>query len=248
MYEDIIEGRNAVTAALKSGRQIDKIYIRRGDNKGSLLPIIAKAKEKGISVVEIDKGKLDSMSVTHAHQGVVALAAVREYSSLDDILRIAEDRGEPPFVIVCDEISDPHNLGAIIRTAECAGAHGVIIPKHRSVSLTSTVAKSSAGALFRVAVARVANIASTVAELQSRGVWVYALEANGKPYFGERFDDSGIAFVLGSEGEGVSRIVKEKSDFVLSIPMYGELNSLNVSNAAAIMLFEAARQRHGKGE
>lgn len=246
--EGIFWGRNSVLELLASGRDIDKIYVQKGAVEGSIKVIVGKAAARRIPIVETDRSRLDTISGGAVHQGVAASVPETVYATVDDLFGAAEKRGEKPFFVICDGINDPHNLGAIIRTAECAGAHGVIIPKHRSVSLTSTVAKSSAGAIFRVPVARVNNIASTISDLQQRGVWVYALEANGKPYFGEKFDDSGIAFVLGSEGEGVSRIVKEKSDFVLSIPMYGELNSLNVSAAAAVMLFEAARQRHGKGE
>ena len=246
--EGMFWGRNSVLELLASGRDIDKIYVQKGAVEGSIKVIVGKAAARRIPIVETDRSRLDTISGGAVHQGVAASVPETVYLAVDDLFGAAEKRGEKPFFVICDGINDPHNLGAIIRTAECAGAHGVIIPKHRSVSLTSTVAKSSAGAIFRVPVARVNNIASAIADLQQRGVWVYALEANGKPYFGEKFDDSGIAFVLGSEGEGVSRIVKEKSDFVLSIPMYGELNSLNVSAAAAVMLFEAARQRHGKGE
>ena len=246
--EGIFWGRNSVLELLASGRDIDKIYVQKGAVEGSIKVIVGKAAARRIPIVETDRSRLDTISGGAVHQGVAASVPETVYATVDDLFGAAEKRGEKPFFVICDGINDPHNLGAIIRTAECAGAHGVIIPKHRSVSLTSTVAKSSAGAIFRVPVARVNNIASAIADLQQRGVWVYALEASGKPYFGEKFDDSGIAFVLGSEGEGVSRIVKEKSDFVLSIPMYGELNSLNVSAAAAVMLFEAARQRHGKGE
>lgn len=246
--DNIFWGRNSVLELLASGRDIDKIYVQKGAVEGSIKVIVGKASAKRIPIVETDRAKLDAMSGGAVHQGVAASVPETVYADIEDLFAQADKKGEKPFFVICDCINDPHNLGAIIRTAECAGAHGVIIPKHRSVSLTSTVAKSSAGAVFRLPVARVGNIASVISELQSRGVWVYALEASGTPYFGEKFDDSGIAFVLGSEGEGVSRIVKEKSDFVLSIPMYGELNSLNVSAAAAVMLFEAARQRHGKGE
>lgn len=246
-FDGIFWGRNSVLELLASGRDIDKIYVQKGAVEGSIKVIVGKASARRIPIVETDRARLDSISGGAVHQGVAASVPETVYATLDDLFAAADKKNETPFFVVCDCINDPHNLGAIIRTAECAGAHGVIIPKHRSVSLTSTVAKSSAGALFRVPVARVGNIAAAIGELQNRGVWVYALEANGKPYFGEKFDDSGIAFVLGSEGEGVSRIVKEKSDFILSIPMYGELNSLNVSAAAAVMLFEAARQRHGEG-
>ncbi len=246
--EGLFWGRNSVLELLASGREIDKIYVQKNASEGSIKVIVGKAVARRIPVVEVDRAKLDGMAGGGAHQGVAAGVPETAYATMDELFAAAEEKGEKPFFILCDGINDPHNLGAVIRTAECAGAHGIIIPKHRSVSITSTVAKSSAGAVFRIPIARVGNMASAVAELQSRGVWVYALEANGQPYFGQNFNDSAVAFVLGSEGEGVSRIVKEKSDFVLSIPMHGQLNSLNVSAAAAVIMFEAAKQRHGKGE
>ena len=243
--EDLIEGRNAVTEALRAGRNIDKIYIAKGEVDKTLGHIASRAREMGIVVVEADRRKLDSMSVTHAHQGVVALAAVREYSSIDDILRIAEERGEAPFVIVCDEISDPHNLGAIIRTAECVGVHGIIIPKRRSVGLTPLVSKSSAGAIEHMAIAKVSNIANTIIELKEKGIWTFAAEAGGKPYYETDFKGP-CALIFGSEGNGVSQIVIENSDALTSIPMYGKVNSFNVSTAASVILCEAARQNRSK--
>ena len=239
-------GRNSVLELLSSGRAVDKIYVQKGSREGSISVIVGKATARRIPVVEVDRVRLDSMSGGGVHQGVAASVPETAYATIDELFANAEKSGGKPFFVICDSINDPHNLGAIIRSAECAGAHGVIIPKHRSVSLTSTVAKASAGALFRIPVARAANLASAVDALKKRGIWIYALEADGEPYYGERFDDSGIAFVLGSEGEGVSRLIREKSDFVLSIPMYGSLNSLNVSAAAAIVLFEAAKQRNWK--
>ena len=197
----------------------------------------------GIVVVEADRRKLDSMSVTHAHQGVVALAAVREYSSIDDILRIAEERGEDPFVIVCDEISDPHNLGAIIRTAECVGVHGIIIPKRRSAGLTAIVAKTSAGAVSYMPVARVANIPSLLKDLKKQGVWVFGTAADGNTTLYNADLKGPAAIVIGSEGSGMSRLVSENCDFLVSIPMKGKISSLNASAAAAILLYEAVRQR-----
>lgn len=241
--DDLIEGRNAVTEALRAGRNIDKIYIAKGEVDKTLGHIASKARDMGIVVVEADRRKLDSMSVTHAHQGVVALAAVREYSSIDDILRIAEERGEPPFVIVCDEISDPHNLGAIIRTAECAGAHGIIIPKRRSAGLTSIVGKTSAGAAEHMAVARVANLPAAIKELKNRGLWVYGTAADAQSSMWDTDLSGSICLVIGSEGDGMGRLVTENCDFLVSIPMRGKVNSLNASAAASVLMYEVLRQR-----
>lgn len=241
--DDLIEGRNAVTEALRAGRNIDKIYIAKGEVDKTLGHIASKARNMGIVVVEADRRKLDSMSVTHAHQGVVALAAVREYSSIDDILRIAEERGEPPFVIVCDEISDPHNLGAIIRTAECAGAHGIIIPKRRSAGLTSIVGKTSAGAAEHMAVARVANLPAAIKELKNRGLWVYGTAADAQSSMWDTDLSGSICLVIGSEGDGMGRLVTENCDFLVSIPMRGKVNSLNASAAASVLMYEVLRQR-----
>lgn len=243
--EDLIEGRNAVTEALRAGRSIDKIYIAKGEVDKTLGHIASKARDMGIVVVEADRRKLDSMSVTHAHQGVVALAAVREYSSIDDILRIAEEKGEPPFVIVCDEISDPHNLGAIIRTAECVGVHGIIIPKRRSAGLTSIVGKTSAGAAEHMAVARVANLPAAIKELKSRGLWVYGTAADAQSGMWDTDLSGAVCLVIGSEGDGMGRLVTENCDFLVSIPMQGKVNSLNASAAASILMYEVLRQRRG---
>lgn len=241
--EDLIEGRNAVTEALRAGRNIDKIYIAKGEVDKTLGHIASKAREMGIVVVEADRRKLDSMSVTHAHQGVVALAAVREYSSIDDILRIAEEKGEPPFVIVCDEISDPHNLGAIIRTAECVGVHGIIIPKRRSAGLTSIVGKTSAGAVEHMAVARVSNLTAAIKELKERGLWVYGTAADAPAGMWETNLTGPICVVIGSEGDGMGRLVSENCDVLVNIPMHGRVNSLNASAAASILMYEVLRQR-----
>jgi len=241
--EDLIEGRNAVTEALRAGRNIDKIYIAKGEVDKTLGHIASRAREMGIVVVEADRRKLDSMSVTHAHQGVVALAAVREYSSIDDILRIAEERGEDPFVIVCDEISDPHNLGAIIRTAECVGAHGIIIPKRRSAGLTSIVGKTSAGAVEHMAVARVSNLTAAIKELKERGLWVYGTAANAPAGMWDTNLTGPVCIVIGSEGDGMGRLVAENCDVLVSIPMHGRVNSLNASAAASILMYEVLRQR-----
>lgn len=243
MYEDIIEGRNAVTAALKSGRQIDKLYIRRGDNKGSLLPIIAKAKEKGISIVEVDKGKLDSMSETGVHQGVIARIPPYEYKTVDDILNIAREKGEPPFIVILDHLEDPHNLGSIIRTANCAGVHGVIISKHDGVTLTAAAVKASAGAASFTPVARVNNIAQTVDYLKEQGIWVTGADAAGDRSIYEADLKGAVALVVGGEDKGISRLTASKCDFLVGIPMKGDVNSLNASVAAALMIYEAMKQR-----
>lgn len=240
--DGIIEGRNAVMEALRSGAAIDKIYIAKGDTDNTLGYIAAAARSRGVVVVEADRRKLDGMSRTHSHQGVIAVAAVREYASVEDILAAAREKGEAPLLVVCDELSDPHNLGAVIRTAECAGAHGVVIPKRRSVGLTYAVGKASAGAVEYVPVARVNNMAAAIDELKSRGVWVYTADMNGQPWC--QVDYTGpAALVIGSEGFGVSRLVREKSDFIISLPMKGKINSLNASVACGILCYEIARQR-----
>lgn len=240
---ELIEGRNAVIEALRAGRAIDKIYLARGDVDKTLGHIASKARDKGVVVVECDRRKLDFMSRTHAHQGVIALCAVRDTCSLDDILAIAEEHGEPPFIVVCDEISDPHNLGAIIRSAECAGAHGVVIPKRRSAGLTAIVDKASAGAAEHMAVARVANLPAALQELKKRGLWVYGTAADGQSELWKTDFSGAVALVIGSEGDGMGRLVRECCDFVVSLPMRGRINSLNASAAAAIVLYEVLRQR-----
>ena len=241
--DGVIEGRNAVIEALRAGETIDKIYILKGETDKTLGHIASKARAAGIVVVDADRRKLDGMSRTHAHQGVIALAAVRQYVSVDDILRLAEEKGEKPFLIVCDEITDHHNLGAIIRTAECAGAHGVIIPKRRSAGLTAVVAKTSAGAVAHVPVARVPNIPSLLKELKKKGVWVFGAAAGGTTSLYEADLKGAAAIVIGSEGGGMTRLAEENCDFLVSIPMRGKLNSLNASAAAAILMYEAVRQR-----
>ena len=241
--EDMIEGRNSVTEALRAGRSIDKIYIAKGDVDKTLGHIASAAREKGVVVVEADRRKLDAMSRTHAHQGVIALAAVREYCSVQDILNIAAERNEPPFVVICDEISDVHNLGAIIRTAECAGAHGVIIPKRRSAGLTAVVDKTSAGAAEHMAVARVPNLVSAIRELKDAGLWVYGTAADGASDLWKTDLRGPVAVVIGSEGDGMGRLVAEKCDFMVSIPMHGKVSSLNASAAASILIYEILRQR-----
>ena len=241
--DGLIEGRNAVIEALRAGTSIDKIYLQKGETDRTLGHIASTAREKGIVVVDADKRKLDFMSRTHAHQGVIALASVREYVSVADILNTAREKGEAPLIVVCDEISDPHNLGAIIRTAECAGAHGVIIPKRRSAGLTAVVAKTSAGAVSYLPVARVPNIAALLKELQKEGVWVFGTAAEGTTTLYDADLKGPAAIVIGSEGDGMTRLVREGCDFLVSIPMKGRISSLNASAAAAILLYEAVRQR-----
>ena len=241
--ESKIEGKNAVMEALKAGRTIDKVYIVRGEADKSLKFIASKARAAGAVVSEVDRRKLDFMSETHAHQGVIAVAAVREYSTVEEILSIAEERGEKPLIVICDEISDPHNLGAIIRTAESAGAHGIIIPKHRSAGVTAIVEKTSAGAVEHMAVARVANINAAMDKLKEAGVWIFGTAADADTGLWQTDLKGAAAIVIGSEGEGMSRLVAENCDFKVSIPMHGKVSSLNASAAAAIMLYEAVRQR-----
>ena len=241
--DGLIEGRNAVIEALRAGTAIDKIYIARGETDATLGHIASTARNKGVVVVEADRRKLDGMSRTKSHQGVVAIAAVREYASVDDILNAARDKGEAPLVVVCDELSDPHNLGAVIRTAEAAGAHGVIIPKRRSAGLTAIVAKTSAGAVSYLPVARVPNLTALLKELKEQGLWVFGTAADGRTSLYEADLRGPAAIVIGSEGDGMSRLVREQCDFLVSIPMRGRVNSLNASAAAAVVLYEAVRQR-----
>ena len=243
IQNEIIEGRNAVIEALRAGRAIDKLFINKGEVDKTLGHIASKARDKGIVVVECDRRKLDFMSQTHAHQGVIAVCAVREYCSVDDIFAIAEERGETPFVIVCDEISDGHNLGAIIRSAECAGAHGVIIPKRRSAGLTAIVDKASAGAAEHMAIARVPNLPAAIRELKERGLWIYGTAADGQSDLWHTDFTGPLALVIGSEGDGMGRLVAESCDFIVSLPMKGRVSSLNASAAAAITMYEILRQR-----
>ncbi len=243
--EDVVEGRNAVIEALRAGRPIDKIYIAKGETDKTLGHIASRARDAGIVVVEADRRKLDGMSVTHAHQGVVAIAAARAYASLNDLLERAAERGEEPFLVACDEIADPHNLGAILRTAECVGAHGVIIPKRRSAGLTATVDKASAGAAEHIPVARVANMAAALRELKEKGLWIYGTAADGALPLWETDFSGPVCLVIGSEGEGMSRVVSEECDFRVSIPMRGRVSSLNASASAAVVMYEVLRRRMG---
>ncbi|MBE6713471.1 MAG: 23S rRNA (guanosine(2251)-2'-O)-methyltransferase RlmB [Ruminococcaceae bacterium] len=237
----VVAGRNAVLELLSSGRAIEKIYLQK-DGEGSLKKIVAIAKEKKIPLSYADKQKLTALAGGSFHQGAVALAQQKEYATLDQLFEIAEDRGEAPFFVIADGVEDPHNLGALIRCCEGAGAHGIIIPKNKAVGITPTVIKSSAGAAEHLAVCRVTNLAAAIDKLRERNVWVYACEADGVPYDKQDFSGA-IAIVLGSEGFGISRLIKEKSDFIISLPMRGKVNSLNVSCAGAVILYEAAKYR-----
>jgi 23S rRNA (guanosine2251-2'-O)-methyltransferase len=241
--DGLIEGRNAVIEALRAGTAIDKIYIAKGETDAALGHIASTARERGVVVVEADRRKLDGMSRTKSHQGVIAVSAVREYVEVDDILAAAREKGETPLIVVCDELSDPHNLGAVIRTAECAGAHGVVIPKRRSAGLTAIVAKTSAGAVSYLPVARVPNLTALLKDLKKEGLWVFGTAADGPTSLYEADLKGPAAIVIGSEGDGMSRLVREQCDFLVSIPMRGRVNSLNASAAAAVVLYEAVRQR-----
>ena len=240
--KDIIFGRNSVSEAIKAERPLDSILVARGERTGSIPKILADAKKGDIPVKEVDRKKLDFMCGHGNHQGIVAVGAVKAYSTVDDIFALAEEKGEAPFIIVCDEIEDPHNLGAIIRTAEAAGAHGVIVPKRRSAPLSFAVSKTSAGAVEFMHVARVTNIPQTLEELKDRGVWVYCADMDGEAFYNANLKGS-VALVIGSEGKGVGRLVKEKCDVVLSMPMKGKINSLNASVAAGILMYEISKQR-----
>ena len=244
--ENRIEGKNAVIEALRAERALDKVYLAKGEQDKALRFIAQKARAQGAVISEVDRHKLDAMSVTHAHQGVIAVAALREYDTLESILALAEERGEKPLVVVCDEITDPHNLGAIIRTAEAAGAHGVVIPKHRSAGITAIVEKTSAGAVEHMAVARVPNLSAALEKLKQAGLWVFGTAAEGDRVLWKADLADGAAIVIGSEGSGMSRLTRESCDFLVSIPMYGKVSSLNASAAAAVVLYEAVRQRSGK--
>ena len=239
--EGLVFGRNAIRELLKSERAIDKIFVQKGDREGSIVVLVAEAVERHIPIIETDRAKLDKMTDFAVHQGIVAMAAEKEYCSVEDILTIAEERGESPLIVIADGITDPYNLGALIRCAEGAGAHGIIIPKRRSTGLTPLVSKSSAGAIEHMAIAKVANIANTISSLKEKGIWVFAAEAGGTPYYETNFKGP-CALVFGSEGDGVSKIVIDNCDVLTSIPMYGKVNSFNVSTAASVILCEAARQ------
>ena len=239
---DVISGRNPVSEALRGNRPIDKVLVARGEKSGAVVGILAKAKSKMIPIKEVDRAKLDYICGGAAHQGIVAYAAVKDYSTVEEIFDYAADKNEAPFIIILDELEDPHNLGAIIRTAECAGAHGVIVPKRRSASLSYTVGKASAGAIEYMRVARVTNIAALIDDLKQRGIWIYGADMNGTDY--SKCDFSGAcAIVIGNEGKGISRLVKEKCDVIVSLPMKGKINSLNASVAAGILMYSAMKFR-----
>ncbi len=240
---DKLEGRNSVMEALKANRTINKLFVAKGDREGSIRQIVAVARQKGIIVTEVEKSALDSMSTSRSHQGVIAFVSVKEYVEVDDILNIAKEKGQPPFIVILDEIADPHNFGAILRTANAVGAHGVIIPKRRAIGLTSTVSKASAGAVEYVPVSRVTNIAQTIEYLKKNNIWVVGTDSTGEKAFYESDLKGPIALVVGSEGEGMGRLIREKCDFVVNIPMQGEISSLNASVAAAIVMYEILKQR-----
>ena len=241
--EDMVAGRNAVMEALKGSRSVNKLMIANGSTEGSIKEIIAVAKEKGVNIQYWDRSKLDSIARGIRHQGVLAQVAPVQYAELEDILQVAKDRNEPPFIVLLDELEDPHNLGAILRTADAAGVHGVLIPKHRSCPLSATVAKTSAGAVEHVPVARVGNLVQTIKKLKQEGLWVAAADMDGKDYYDTDLTGP-LLLIIGSEGQGVGRLVKEQCDFVVRIPMVGKINSLNASVAGSILMYEAMKQRH----
>ena len=243
--EGLIIGRNAVMEAIRSGRAIDCIFLAKGNRSGAMVSLISKAKSKGILIKETDSRKLEFMCGHSNHQGIVASGAVKEYVSVEDILTIAREKNEDPFLILADGLCDPHNLGAVLRTADCVGAHGVIVPKHHATGLTYAVGKTSAGAVEYVPVARVSSMAATVELLKKQGIWIYAADMDGIPF--DQVDFSGpLALVIGSEGNGVSKLVKEKSDFIVSLPMYGNVNSLNASVACGVLCYQISSCRHRK--
>lgn len=242
-YEEfVIEGRNAVIEAFRAGKTIDKLFVLEHCKEGSMNTVLREAKKQGTVINYVKRERLDQMSETGKHQGVIAYIAAYEYGSVEDILKKAEDKGEQPFVIILDDIEDPHNLGAIIRTANLAGAHGVIIPKHRASGLTATVVKASAGAINYTPVAKVTNISKTIEELKERGLWFVCADMDGTTMYD--LDLKGpIGLVIGNEGKGVSRLVKEKCDFIAKVPMFGDIDSLNASVAAGVLAYEIVRQR-----
>lgn len=240
--DSLVIGRNAVCELLKSGREVENVLIAKGEREGSINRIIALCREKKVVIKNVDRRKLDALCQGENHQGVAANVPAHEYSSVEDILALAEERGEAPFIIICDEIEDSHNLGAIIRTAEACGVHGIIIPKRRSVGLNFAVAKTSCGALEYMKVARVTNLASVIEDLKSKNIWIYAADMDGQRWDKTDFS-GGVALVIGNEGSGVGRLIKEKCDVTVSLPMLGRVNSLNASVAAGIIMYEIAKQR-----
>lgn len=242
LSEDLVAGRNAVMEVLKGSRSVNRLLVANGSSEGSMREIIALAKEKGINIQFYDRSKLDAMAPGIRHQGVLAQVPPVQYAELEDILQIARDRNEPPFIVLLDELEDPHNLGAILRTADAAGVHGVLIPKHRSCPLSTTVAKTSAGAVEHVPVARIGNMVQTIKKLKKEGLWVAAADMDGTDYYDTDLTGS-LLLVIGSEGQGVGRLIKEQCDFVVRIPMVGKINSLNASVAGSILMYEAMKQR-----
>lgn len=240
---DKIEGRNPVMEALRSGRTIDKILVQKGEKHGSVIKILALAKEKRIAVSYVEKAKLDKIATSHSHQGIIAYAAVKEYVSVSDIIKIAKSKNEHPFIVICDDITDPHNLGSILRSANAAGVHGVIISKHNSVGLNATVAKTSAGAVEFTPVAKVSSIAQTIEQLKKENIWVVGADMDGENTIYTHDFSGSVAIVIGNEGKGISHLVKEKCDFIVRIPMLGKISSLNASVAGALMIYEVVRSR-----
>jgi 23S rRNA (guanosine2251-2'-O)-methyltransferase len=242
-HSGMIEGRNACLEALRAGVVIDKLFISKGETDSALGHIVSLSRKAGAVISEVDKRKLDAMSKTHAHQGVIAKAAVSEYAEISDILETAKRKNENPLIILCDELSDPHNLGAIIRTAEVCGAHGVVITKHRSAGLTPIVAKASAGAVYHMAIARATNLSAAIAELKKSGVWVFCASAEGQVPLWQCDFIGATALVIGSEGKGVGKLVAKNCDHTVKIPMFGKVSSLNASVSSAVLMYEAIRQR-----
>ena len=241
--DDVLVGRNAVTEALKSGRGINKLWIASGDREGSVAEIAALAKERGIVVQYVERAKIEALAGGHRHQGVLAYVAPVPYAELEDILKAAEAKGEAPFLVLLDELEDPHNLGALLRTADATGVHGILIPKRRSVSLNATVAKTSAGAVEYVPVARIGNIAQTLKKLKEKGFWVAGADMDGEKAYYEADLTGPLVLVVGSEGKGMSRLTKDACDFIVRMPMVGRINSLNASVAGSILMYESMRQR-----
>ena len=241
--DDVLVGRNAVTEALKSGRGINKLWIASGDREGSVAEIAALAKERGIVVQYVERAKIEALAGGHRHQGVLAYVAPVPYAELEDILKAAEAKGEAPFIVLLDELEDPHNLGALLRTADATGVHGILIPKRRSVSLNATVAKTSAGAVEYVPVARIGNIAQTLKKLKEKGFWVAGADMDGEKAYYEADLTGPLVLVVGSEGKGMSRLTKEACEFIVRMPMVGRINSLNASVAGSILMYESMRQR-----
>jgi len=240
--QDIIAGRNSITEALKSGREIEALLVAKGERSGSAGVIVAKCRDRGIPVKEVSPKKLDFLCANANHQGMVLMIGAHTYSTVDDILASAESKNQPPFVIICEGLEDPHNLGAVIRTAEAAGAHGIIIPKRGSAGLTYATAKAACGALEYMPVARVSNIAQTIELLKHKGLWIYGADMSGQPWTSQDLSGA-LAIVIGGEGSGLGRLIKEKCDILLSLPMKGKINSLNASVAGGILMYEVARQR-----